>query len=81
MRRGISLAFETIAVAIMVLIVIIVLSLIFREQIIKLLQLDGPCGQGMYQEYACYQEPPEGSLNCFQASRQCPDGDYCCMVG
>ena len=79
MTRGISLAWETIALAILVVIVILVLSLIFREHIIRLLQLDGPCGQGSYGEYACFEEHQDDAFHCIRSTHLCAEG-YCCRV-
>ena len=79
MTRGISLAWETIALAILVVLVVVVVSFIFREHVLRLLQLDGPCGHGTYREHECFEEPVEDALTCVRSAHLCAEG-YCCRV-
>lgn len=66
MKRGVSLALNTVGIAILVLVVVLVLGFIFIGYITKLVGIEDPCGYGIYEEYACSaSREGEGFTHCF----------------
>lgn len=90
MKRGVSLALNTVGIAILVLVVVLVLGFIFLGYAGRLVGLEDKCGDGMYAEYSCVEERPEtGFPHCFYTSREmCAVGEVgdgvrplCCRRG
>lgn len=68
-RRGVSLALNTVGIAILVLVVVVVLGWIFFGYAAKLVGIEDECGKGLYSEYYCTDERPEdGFVHCFVTS-------------
>jgi hypothetical protein len=92
-QRGVSLALNTVGIAIMVLIVVLVVGIIFFGYMNDVVQLRDQCGAGTLDAYSCVAERTEGGLtHCFptrNTERNClnkvigiDDGNnvFCCRV-
>lgn len=93
-RKGMSIALNTVGIAILVVVVVLVLGFIFFGYASKLFGIEDRCGEGVYEQYQCYPERPdgEGFAHCFvnppdrcaQGEAALPDADtqtVCCRTG
>ena len=66
-RRGASLALNTIGIAALVIMVVLVLGFIFFGYATRIIGIEDKCGEGVYTEYECVAERPEesGFTHCF----------------
>lgn len=65
--KGVSLALNSVGIAILVLVVVLVLGFIFFGFAARFMGIEDGCGEGTFDAYECHAERP-GEGHCFRTS-------------